>query len=166
MNFLGRSVRVEQQLEERTRARVEPKTPRSRRTIPLPAFVGEALAEHLQQWPPLDDGTLFYGPRSRRPYDHNHYGTRIFGAAVKRLSVAATFPAGTTTHDLRHHYASVLIAGGESVLAVAERLGHEDAVMVLKIYAHLMPDSEDRTRKVVDAAWSTGSQPAGERAQS
>jgi hypothetical protein len=28
--------------------------------------------------------------------------------------------------------------------------------MVLRVYGHLMPDSEDHTRKVVDAAWSTG----------
>jgi integrase len=34
---------------------------------------------------------------------------------------------GTTSHDLRHHHASVLLAAGESVIAVAvavaERLG-------------------------------------------
>jgi integrase len=158
VDFLGRSARIEHQLAERTRERVEPKTPRSRRTIPLPAFVGEALAEHIRQWPPLEDGTLFYGERSGRPYDHAHYSTRIFGRAVARLAAAegSTFPTGITTHDLRHHYASVLLAGGESVVAVAERLGHEDAAMVLKVYGHLMPDSEDRTRKVVDAAWSTG----------
>jgi integrase len=158
VNFLGRTVRVEWQLQERTRARVEPKTPRSRRTIPLPAFVGEALAEHMRQWPPLGDGTLFYGERSGRPFDHAHYATRIYGRAVGRLATAkgSTFPRGITTHDLRHHYASVLLAGGESVVAVAERLGHEDASEVLSTYGHLMPDSEDRTRKVVDAAWSTG----------
>lgn len=157
VNFLGRAVRIEHQLAERTRERVEPKTPRSRRTIPLPKFVGEALAEHIRQFAPLDDGTLFYGQRSRKPYDHAHYGTKIFGKAVTKLATAegSRFPADATTHDLRHHYASVLIAGGESVVAVAERLGHEDASMVLKIYAHLMPDSEDHTRKVVDAAWST-----------
>lgn len=156
VSFLGRSVRIEHQLAEGTRARVEPKTPRSRRTIPLPAFVGEALAEHLRRWPATQDGSIFYGPRSHRPYDHSHYGSRIFGAAVRRLATAegSTFPGSTTTHDLRHHYASVLISGGESVVAVAERLGHEDAAMVLKIYAHLMPGSEDRTRKVVDQAWS------------
>lgn len=156
VSFLARTVRIEHQLAERTRERVEPKTPRSRRTIPLPAFVGEVLSEHIRQWPPLDDGTLFYGQNSRRPYDHAHYGTKILRKAVDKLAGAegSTFPASTTSHDLRHHYASVLIAGGESVVAVAERLGHEDAGMVLKIYAHLMPDSEDRTRKVVDAAWS------------
>jgi integrase len=59
-----------------------------------------------------------------------------------------------TSHDLRHHYASVLLAGGESVVAVAERLGHEDASLVLNTYGHLMPDSDDRTRTAVDAAWN------------
>ena len=51
------------------------------------------------------------------------------------------------------HYASVLLAAGESVVAVAERLGHENATLVLKTYGHLMPDSEDRTRRAVDEAW-------------
>jgi integrase len=152
VDFLRRSARVEQQLDERTRQRVETKTPRSQRSVPLPAFVGEALAEHLRAYPPLPDGTLFSVKDSGRPYAHSGY-SRIFRRTV---SAIATFPAGTTTHDLRHHYASVLIAGGESVVAVAERLGHEDAAMVLKVYAHLMPDSEDRTRRVVDEAWSTG----------
>lgn len=157
VNFLGRSVRIEHQLEERTRERVEPKTPRSRRTIPLPAFVGDALAAHMRQWSPLDDGSLFWGQNSRKPYDHAHYGTKILAKAVGKLAAAkgSAFPPGTTSHALRHHYASVLLAGGESVVAVAERLGHEDAAMVLRVYGHLMPDSEDRTRKVVDAAWSS-----------
>jgi integrase len=65
-------------------------------------------------------------------------------------------PTGTTSHDLRHHYASVLLAAGESV--VAELLGHEDATLVLQVYGHLMPGSEDRTRRAVDAAWNAVSE--------
>ena len=42
----------------------------------------------------------------------------------------AELPAGMTSHALRHHYASVLLAAGESVVAVAERLGHENATLV------------------------------------
>ncbi|MCW2742151.1 MAG: Site-specific recombinase XerD [Blastococcus sp.] len=64
---------------------------------------------------------------------------------------------GTTSHDLRHHHASVLLAAGESVIAVAvavaERLGHENATLVVSTYGHLMPHSEDRTRRAVDEAW-------------
>lgn len=155
VNFLGRTARIEYQLDEITRERVEPKTPRSRRTIPLPTMVAEALAAHMAKFPPVDDGTLFYG-HNRLPYAHAYYGSRVFLAAVRRLAGAegSTFPLDTSTHDLRHHYASVLLAAGESVVAVAERLGHDNATMVIKVYGHLLPDSEDRTRRAVDEAWS------------
>ena len=42
-------------------------------------------------------------------------------------------------------------------MAVAERLGHEDASLVLSTYGHLMPDSDDRTRTAIDAAWDAAS---------
>jgi len=63
-------------------------------------------------------------------------------------------PEGTSPHDLRHHYASVLIDGGESVVVVARRLGHANPSMTLNVYSHLFQDSEERTRSVVDAAWN------------
>lgn len=44
------------------------------------------------------------------------------------------------------------------MVAVAELLGHEDATLVLTTYGHLMPGSEDRTRKAVDAAWNAASE--------
>ena len=40
------------------------------------------------------------------------------------------------------------------MVAVAERLGHQNAALVLSTYGHLMPDSEDRTRRAVDNAWA------------
>lgn len=134
-------------LERKTRS--APKTPRSRRSIPLPQVVADALAAHIRAFSPAADGTLFLTPRSGTPYRHDYYGSIIFGKAVD----AAGLPGETTSHDLRHHYASVLLAAGESVVAVAERLGHENAQLVLKTYGHLMPDSEDRTRRAVDEAW-------------
>lgn len=55
------------------------------------------------------------------------------------------------TQDLRHFYASALIAGGASVEQVQLVLGHASAVITLRIYAHLWPGEEDRTRSVMDA---------------
>jgi integrase len=163
VDFLRRTVRVEHQLERHTRARVEPKTPRSRRTIPLPAMVANELAAQISAFPPGPDGSLFTGVNGR-PYDHSVYGTRIFGQVAAKLAgvKGSTFPAGTTTHDLRHHYASILLAAGESVVAVAERLGHETAALVLSTYGHLLPDSEDRTRRAVDDAWTMPAGTSGE----
>jgi integrase len=87
----------------------------------------------------------------------------VFERTVKKLALleGSTFPASTTTHDLRHHYASVLLAAGESVVTVAERLGHDDASTVIRVYGHTMPDSEDRTRKAIDEAWSATTREAG-----
>ena len=53
-------------------------------------------------------------------------------------------------HALRHHYASVLLDAGESIKAVSEYLGHADAGFTLRTYTHLMPASDERTRKAVD----------------
>ena len=149
VNFLGRTARIEGQIVSGARVRSEPKTPRSRRTLPLPAVVGEALAAHMAAFPPAADGSLFT-TRDGRPPTHVHYGTTTFRKAVEK----AGLPAGTTSHDLRHHYASLLLAAGESVVAVAERLGHQNATLVLSVYGHLMPGSEDRTRSAIDKAWN------------
>jgi integrase len=55
------------------------------------------------------------------------------------------------THDLRHFYASALIAGGASLKQVQVVLGHVTAVITLRIYAHLWPGEDDRTRAVMDS---------------
>ena len=148
IDFLRRSVRIEAQIDVRTLERVPPKTPRSRRTLPLPTMVAEALAEHLREHPPAAAGLIFH-TATGRPYG-GAYADEVFPRAVKR----AGLPAGTTTHDLRHAFASWLLAAGESVVAVAERLGHENATLVLTTYGHLLPDAEDRTRRAVDDAWT------------
>ncbi len=60
---------------------------------------------------------------------------------------------GVVFHQLRHHYA-LLISHGESVKTVKAHLGHKSAEETLNTYAHLWPDSDDRTREAVDAAFS------------
>ena len=40
-------------------------------------------------------------------------------------------------------------------MVVADRLGHANATTVLKTYAHVLRGQEDRTRKAMDAAWTS-----------
>lgn len=47
---------------------------------------------------------------------------------------------------------AMLIAAGESVKVVSERLGHTNAAMTLNVYSHLFPESEEQTRAAVDRA--------------
>lgn len=148
IDFLRRTARVEHQVGARSLELVPPKTPQSRRTLPLPAMVGNVLSAQIATTKPGPGGLLWY-TSTNRPVNPDFYREKFTAAATK-----AKLPKGTSPHDLRHHYASVLIAAGESVVAVAERLGHDGANLVLSTYAHLMPDTEDRTRKAIDGAWS------------
>jgi integrase len=54
--------------------------------------------------------------------------------------------AGVKLHDLRHFYASGLIAAGCDVVTVQRALGHGSATVTLSTYAHLWPTAEDKTR--------------------
>jgi integrase len=49
-------------------------------------------------------------------------------------------------HCLRHFYASGLIAAGCDVVTVQRAMGHRDAATTLRVYAHLWPTAEDKTR--------------------
>jgi integrase len=42
-------------------------------------------------------------------------------------------------HDLRHTHATLLLAAGEPVKVVSERLGHASATITLTVYQHVHP---------------------------
>jgi site-specific recombinase XerD len=56
-------------------------------------------------------------------------------------------------HALRHAYASVLLADGVDIRALADYLGHADPGFTLRVYCHLMPEAEDKARRAVDRAF-------------
>jgi Phage integrase family len=51
-----------------------------------------------------------------------------------------------TLHDLRHFFASGLIASGCDVVTVQRAMGHRKATTTFGTYAHLWPTAEDKTR--------------------
>ena len=57
-----------------------------------------------------------------------------------RQKASCGLPSGTRIHDLRHWYASRLIADGVDVLTVQRRLGHARPSTTLDVYGHVLPD--------------------------
>ena len=45
---------------------------------------------------------------------------------------------GARFHDLRHTHATILLANNIDAVAVATRMGHADASVTLRIYAHAL----------------------------
>ncbi len=166
VDFLRRTVRVERQrLQDGT---IGPtKTPKSTRTVPLGQVVIDELAAHLAKY--VSDDALFTTERGtaltyrqwKRVWREALVGAQLSAdelalrgsadiAAGRR--VGAGEPMSYTTHDLRHFTASALISGGASVKQVQTVLGHSSAAITLRVYSHLWPGDDDRTRSVMDAA--------------
>jgi integrase len=61
-------------------------------------------------------------------------------------------PAQFRFHDLRHYFASLLIASGLDVKVVQARLRHASAKTTLDTYGHLWPDKDESWRAAVAAS--------------
>jgi integrase len=73
--------------------------------------------------------------------------TREDGTGLHADHVAGAFAKATKTagisvirfHDLRHTHASLLLAAGEHVKVVSERLGHASPAFTMAVYQHVLP---------------------------
>jgi integrase len=79
-------------------------------------------------------------------------GTSPSGAGLRACSVRV--PEGTTLHDLRHFYASVLIKNGATPKQVRMRLGHAKPSITLNVYTHRWEAEADRTADMMEAVLS------------
>lgn len=148
VGFLQRELVVDRQLV--TPAKGEPvlgpcKTARSVRTVPVPDHALAELAAHLERYGPGEGGLLFH--RDGQPWRRNRAAD-----AFRAASTSAEVPA-VGWHALRHHAASVLIAQGLSVTAVAATLGHSPEEC-LRTYAGWWPDEHEAIRSAMARAWA------------
>ncbi len=146
------------------------------RDVPLPDWVAAAVRMHLTMYPPRPC-TLPWEKLTGKPQTHSILFRWTDGAYVRyrtyseqawkpAISAAGIIPEPTadkrgrrryaTTrkegpHQLRHYYASVMLADGVSIKELAEFLGHHDAAFTLRVYTHLLPSSHDRARRAIDA---------------
>jgi integrase len=87
----------------------------------------------------------------------NEFGQPAGPWAIERAVRAARervrdLPPGFRFHDLRHYFASLLIADGLDVKTVQARLRHASAKTTLDVYGHMWPDKDEASRVAVAAA--------------
>jgi len=64
--------------------------------------------------------------------------THTFIKVVRRAGLD-----GLRLHDLRHSYASIMLAAGVNVKAISQSLGHANIGITLDIYGHLAPGLQE-----------------------
>ena len=107
----------------------DPKTPKSIRTVSMPDFLSEELQDYIRSLYKIGkDDRLFPITKS---YLHREMKRGCEESGVKRIRI----------HDLRHSHVSLLIEMGFSVVAIADRVGHESIDITYR-YAHMLPSAQ------------------------
>lgn len=109
----------------------------SERVVYLPGGLVEMLRGHVEFWG-VEDQLFWAAGRKLMTGSSADFRWR---QARDRTGITCKI------HDLRHFYASGLIAAGCDVVTVQRALGHSSATITLNTYAHLWPSAEDRTRE-------------------
>lgn len=141
INFLRRQLNVSRQLQrDGATYAVRPPKYGSERVVYLPDDLVTILSEHVgAHLPDTVPGRWLFTVGDDPMYD-NAITWRW------RATRASADLDHVRLHDLRHFYASGLIAAGCDVVTVQRALGHAAATTTLNTYSHLWPTAEDRTR--------------------
>lgn len=150
IDFMRREVRVSRQSQVAKGGGVDLGPPKygSERTIYIPQQLVQILAEHVRVHIPGDDPDRWMFPgKGENPLHQNSAGY-LWSKTRDKAGVSFRL------HDLRHFYASGLIAAGCDVVTVQRAMGHGSASLTLNTYSHLWPKAEDRTRRAAAAMLS------------
>lgn len=141
VDFLRRTISVSRQIQGSTKAEavVVPPKNGSERPIYVADELIQVLARHVETIGVFGQENWLFG-----------FGGTYFNrnsAADRWRDVREAANIGEfTLHDLRHFYASGLIADGCDVVTVQRSLGHSVPSITLNTYSHLWPTAEDKTR--------------------
>jgi integrase len=123
-NFTTNKIEVTRAYDKRTKTTTVPKSASSVRTVEMVPTVRRLLSSPGEG---LVFSRLTGGTVSRSML------SKAFAQAMDRAKVAPI-----RFHDLRHTYASLLIAAGKHPKYIAAQLGHASAAFTLDTYGHLM----------------------------
>lgn len=122
----------------------EPKSSYSMRAVNLPPVLLASLKRHHVKQAEIKLGNrydshdmdLIFCKKDGKPLDPNNLVKRIFLPTLKRAGMRRI-----RFHDLRHTFASLLIAQGENPKYIQNQLGHSSIQTTLDRYGHLMPET-------------------------
>jgi integrase len=137
LDFERRRLTVQQTVvADKGYQRIEPPKDYEYRTIPIPAFLVDALRAQTSGRSRGDP--VFYGSRTKIWLRNHTFRNGWFDPSATEIGLE-----GLTPHELRHTAASLAVSAGANVKAVQRMLGHASASITLDVYADLFDDDLD-----------------------
>lgn len=123
-----------------------PKSQRSVRTVPIPPQVAAMVAPLVKEAGRA--GNVFSMKRGGQLVSKSIHH-RVWQPAISR-ALADGYRKKPRIHDLRHTYASWMLAGDPpmDLFGLSGLMGHESTSTTQKVYAHLMPDTYQRAAAI------------------
>ncbi|MEN8654332.1 tyrosine-type recombinase/integrase [Streptomyces sp. 21So2-11] len=152
------------------------------RTVDMPPSVAEEVKRHGREFPPVEvelpwerpgpdratkKFSLMLTTRFSNAISVNTWNTHAWKPALAAADVIPPRAKGAKPwqwaaapkdgfHVLRHTYASILLESGESVVTLAQWLGHSSPTITLGYYAHFMPEAGSKGRAALDGLIGQG----------
>src|SRR6478735_2705106 len=114
------------------------KTPASRRTVAIPVFLVDLVAEHLSHVDRREPNDLVFTAPEGGPLRRSLFRQRVWLPAVERADLK-----GLTFHGLRHSAAGLMIELGAHPRIMQARLGHSSIRTTLDVYGHVLPAADE-----------------------
>lgn len=114
-----------------------PKTDKRIRRVLLPNFLFEEIQQYLSGLKDVaEDKRIFLFTKS---YLHHEMWRDCAASGVKKIKI----------HGIRHSHISLLLDMGISVIAIADRVGHESIDITYR-YAHMFPSTQKEVVSKLD----------------
>lgn len=141
-----------------------PKTAKSRRSVPLLPQALSALALHRKKQAAekllfgaeYEDQGLIFANQTGGSLDMARLSRKFRKLNERaRLSDGAPLPR-IRMYDLRHSHVTLMLAAGVNLKIVAERVGHSNINMTADVYAAVLPDMQQQATESLDRLLRAG----------
>ncbi|HEY2119586.1 MAG TPA: tyrosine-type recombinase/integrase [Candidatus Acidoferrum sp.] len=140
LNFDRKTICVNKAADDTTREIRQPKTAGSVALLPMPSALEEVLRNYiLRIWTPNASGLLFPSKKDGKPRTRKN----VVGNGLKPVLRKLGIPSDNTgLHAFRHGLATELVDNAVPITVLQGQMRHADVRTTLKVYAHLIPQSQ------------------------
>ncbi len=138
LNFDRKTIRVNKSSDDLTREIRQPKTKCSIAVLPMSSSLEAVLRNYIRQWKPNPSGLLF-ASRDGRPRSRTNVVRNGLKPVLRKLGIP---DAETGLHAFRHGLATELAERAVPLTVLQSQLRHASVTTTLKIYAHVIPESQ------------------------